>query len=557
MKTIAKENTIAKAKNSYPKTQTPLPLPCSAQSRVDRIMALHKTIGNHTIDKMVQAMHVKGTITPNIQRLCPECEEESARTKHVNTQLMEPEEEEVEMKSTIRRQREEEEEEQSCTGIQEKLTVGSPDDVYEQEADKVAEQVASFSNSGNLNTIQQTLISRLVVSKILGLADGPVEKISQTHTNWAGLLRITLKENKPTQETGTVSASIERSILQSKGKGSPLPTMIQNIMTLQTGYDFSNVRVKTDSEATDLNRSLNARAFAHGSDIWLGKNENVNDVRLMAHELTHVIQQGAAKKISPKSLPGLEGIESKSEVVSHLQAMAKGTHYDSSLYLKEITQFQKENSAEKIAALQRQILERSEGGNIQQQSDSKIMRECSCTPSSRRSSGATLKRTVSDSPTNLTCGGFTMAAIFSVDNADASTNGYVVQKVRFNLNREKCTGGRNDLQKTYWEAWQVRRGVVYIGTSGSRHDSDGFGDRFTVPPAPDSKGNTYLEGKAKFIEGYTEPSTWGTIPEAGSLPATTSMPAGWSDSGTLHRYIGNRNFDCCNASDLGDFYHQK
>jgi hypothetical protein len=157
--------------------------------------------------------------------------------------------------------------------------------------------------------------------------------------------------------------------------------MVQNIVALQTGYDFSGVRVKTDAEAGELNRSLNARAFTHGSDIWLGKNESVNDVKLMSHELTHVVQQGAAKKISPKTLSNLGDTKFESNVKRSLQTLVAGGSHDASQYRDEIAQFKRENSAATIDRLQRQILESPKSTDIAQKSNSQIMRFCAgCTP---------------------------------------------------------------------------------------------------------------------------------------------------------------------------------
>lgn len=164
----------------------------------------------------------------------------------------------------------------------------------------------------------------------------------------------------------------------------------------------------------------------------------------------------------------------------------------------------------------------------------------------------TLAKRTTLGPTNDGCGGFDWGTIFSIDNATGSTKGFVVQKIVFNLQRDVCAGGTNNFSTTYWEAWEVRGGVVYIGTSAARHDSDGVGDRFRVPATIDHKGSNSLVGVAKFMPNYTAPTTWGSVPAAGSLPATTTAPAGWSDSGGIRRTVSNT-FDCCNRSDLGDF----
>jgi hypothetical protein len=65
-----------------------------------------------------------------------------------------------------------------------------------------------------------------------------------------------------------------------------------------------------------------------------------------------------------------------------------------------------------------------------------------------------------------------------------------------------------------------------------------------VPATPSQKGVNREEGKAKFMPDYKAPASWGKIPEAGSLPATETEPAGWTDAGNIDRDIIST-FDCC------------
>ncbi len=277
----------------------------------------------------------------------------------------------------------EEEEEKVCkvAMIQRNLVMGSPGDIYEQEAERVAEEVSN-SRILSMGNTQQEFISKVNVPEFLGLVEIRGKEISSRDENGARRLRISADCGGSCQEDRNVSPSLENRILQSKGSGSALPMFIRKSMELQTGYDFSNVRVKTDSEAAQLNRSLGARAFTNGSDIWLGRNESVTDVKLMAHELTHVVQQGAAKRISPKSV-SVNGIRSKSKVLGYLQAMVKSGHSDSSVYHSDILQFQRENSPDKIMAMQQQILE-TPNSSINHKENSGTLRGClsGCTPSS-------------------------------------------------------------------------------------------------------------------------------------------------------------------------------
>jgi hypothetical protein len=147
-------------------------------------------------------------------------------------------------------------------------------------------------------------------------------------------------------------------------------------MSAQFGRDFSDVRVKSDAEAGDLARTLGARAFTNGRDIWLGRGESINDTRLIAHELTHVVQQGAAPRITTRSV--LDRAAPKSDVLNHLQAVLKRDSNNGSLYRQEIRRFVQENGDDKIAALRRKILESPAAADIRQKDKANSVRLAAC-----------------------------------------------------------------------------------------------------------------------------------------------------------------------------------
>ena len=90
---------------------------------------------------------------------------------------------------------------------------------------------------------------------------------------------------------GPSMSSVASSAIASKGVGKPLEPSTRSTLESGLGTDLSGVRVHDDSTAQASARALNARAFTHGSDIWLGPGASQNDTRLMAHEATHVVQQ--------------------------------------------------------------------------------------------------------------------------------------------------------------------------------------------------------------------------------------------------------------------------
>lgn len=97
-----------------------------------------------------------------------------------------------------------------------------------------------------------------------------------------------------------VSSGVESRIEQKRGGGQPLPGDFRAKMEGQFGADFENVRVHTDGDADALNQSLQAKAFTTGSDIFFRQGmydtSSKEGQKLVAHELTHVVQQGGGQR---------------------------------------------------------------------------------------------------------------------------------------------------------------------------------------------------------------------------------------------------------------------
>ncbi len=101
-----------------------------------------------------------------------------------------------------------------------------------------------------------------------------------------------------------VTNDMEAQIENARGSGQPLPDDTRAFLEPRFGQDFSDVRIHTGSEANDLSNNLQARAFTTGSDIFFRDsdyNPNSDSGReLLAHELTHVVQQGGSKQLNTK-----------------------------------------------------------------------------------------------------------------------------------------------------------------------------------------------------------------------------------------------------------------
>jgi hypothetical protein len=161
-------------------------------------------------------------------------------------------------------------------GIQAKLKVGQPGDVYEQEADRAAEQVMRMPEP---------------TSKPFNLQRHEVEE-----DNWKKKNEEELIMTKGISEKAPEVCDGLYTILNlSRSSGQPLPIETRTSMEERFGVDFSAVRIHTDTEAAQMARQLNAEAFTYGRNIYFGVERYslgaAEGKRLLAHELTHVVQQ--------------------------------------------------------------------------------------------------------------------------------------------------------------------------------------------------------------------------------------------------------------------------
>jgi hypothetical protein len=151
-----------------------------------------------------------------------------------------------------------------------------------------------------------------------------VLKMQRTHGNQAVQRMIARVQRSVMQDGGPITDDLSTRINSKRGSGGSLDSAIQASMSSQMGYDFSGVKVHTDSESDQLNKALGAKAFTTGSDIYFssgsynpGSSEGQD---LLAHELTHVVQQGGQAPSGPLTLgPADDAYEREAD------SMAKAT----------------------------------------------------------------------------------------------------------------------------------------------------------------------------------------------------------------------------------------
>ncbi|MBM3235923.1 DUF4157 domain-containing protein [Candidatus Poribacteria bacterium] len=162
--------------------------------------------------------------------------------------------------------------------IQTKLQVSQPGDIYEQEADRVAEKVMQMPEP----QMQRQPIEE--EEEIQMVQRQPIEEEEE---------KLQAKE-LPDQIAG-VNSNLESRINVIRGSGQPLPDSDRAFFEPRFGYDFSQVRVHKDSQAAEAAHVVNARAFTMGRNIVFGAGEyepaTSRGKHLLAHELVHVVQQ--------------------------------------------------------------------------------------------------------------------------------------------------------------------------------------------------------------------------------------------------------------------------
>jgi Domain of unknown function (DUF4157) len=167
--------------------------------------------------------------------------------------------------------------------VQRKLTLGTPGDMYEQEADRVARQVVDEIHSTPVR--EQNSQSEEERIPAGGEAGRVQRQITVRSAGDAG---------------GELSSEWEGELQRAKSGGQPLSPSVKEPMERAFGADFGGVRVHTGAQADRLARSIQAKAFTTGQDVYFRQGAYEPGSRggkeLIAHEMTHVVQQKGNKQ---------------------------------------------------------------------------------------------------------------------------------------------------------------------------------------------------------------------------------------------------------------------
>jgi len=195
----------------------------------------------------------------------------------------------------------------SRMAIQAKLSIGEPNDKYEQEADATAAKV---------------------VQQINAPQDQSVQRQGEMQESDDELQMKSLVQRRENIGGGEASTDLESSIQSARGGGQSLDAGLQTKMGQAMGADFSSVKVHTDSQSDQLNQSIQAKAFTTGQDVFFRQGaydpSSQGGQELIAHELTHVVQQGGANNIQAKPvISTIQRVKLKDRIKSYVKNKAK------------------------------------------------------------------------------------------------------------------------------------------------------------------------------------------------------------------------------------------
>jgi outer membrane protein OmpA-like peptidoglycan-associated protein len=178
--------------------------------------------------------------------------------------------------------------------IQARLAVSEPDDPLEREADRVADKVMRMP--AQVSSQAATGATRHA-ERIQRLCSGCEEELHR---------ETALEEEEPLRQAKP-EGTIEAYVGSLPARGEPLALAAREFMEPRFGVDFGQVRVHTDAQADRSAESVNALAYTTGQHIVFraGQYDPATPAgqRLLAHELAHVVQQGAAGDASVQRAP--------------------------------------------------------------------------------------------------------------------------------------------------------------------------------------------------------------------------------------------------------------
>lgn len=174
--------------------------------------------------------------------------------------------------------------------IQAKLTISQANDPDEEEADRIADRVMRMEEPYPIGTGRSGIHRKCAACESSGTPCPSCEEEEK------------IQRKKAPGSTAQPGAAVQSKISALRGGGKPLSPSMRAYFEPRFGRDFRAVRIHQDEASQATAQAIHARAYTFGPNIVFGQSpDTAGDRRLLAHELTHVVQQGYAPETSAEA----------------------------------------------------------------------------------------------------------------------------------------------------------------------------------------------------------------------------------------------------------------
>ena len=175
--------------------------------------------------------------------------------------------------------------------------------IEEKQEEKIQTKAFAGSDSSSFNHIIQAKCSACEEKKV----DRKVASVPLSYT--------VQRSSRGPPGDSEHNSSFEQNLQNTRGTGNALPGETRSFMESRFSADFSGVRIHTSETAVQMNKEVHAQAFTYGNDIYFNSGkyspDSTEGKTLLAHELTHTIQQGASSHVSNPQSGGTSAVAPK------------------------------------------------------------------------------------------------------------------------------------------------------------------------------------------------------------------------------------------------------
>ncbi|MGK6352093.1 eCIS core domain-containing protein [Parapedobacter sp. DT-150] len=467
--------------------------------------------------------------------------------------------------------------------FQPKLTVSAPNDRYEQEADAMADRVMRMAGplSGDARFLSPAVTP--VQRKCKHCEEE--EKRQQLQTGervQRKCAKCEEEEHVHRKENGTAAPQVdegfENYVSSLGGRGQALPQAERSFFESRFNRDFSNVRIHADGGAAQSAQRINARAYTTGDNIVFNAGQyqpgSEHGRRLLAHELTHVVQQGGdgglaedlyAERgiggqivqcdlaIEPPN-PDEEPVALTAEEINEAIAYNERRFHDpyNIMNVRDVLGIPKypavidADFVEALVAWQ-VMYDLDPDGKMGAETTGTLLAELRAEGADEEADTLDVDNVVTTVDvvprTYEVCApGLPFEFNWQVAFRTTLRNGFIIQRIDNAFNGQMCDGtaytGWMPIRR-YWEAWRVD------GLGNVRPMISGVNDMFTRPLLPGSMGTWEMRGTIYTTKTLPAAFVAGSVADAGILRATLADPGDdFLGYVAARRRVGGR-WGCC------------